>query len=341
LGVVKKIRAFGLVSGGLDSILALLVLQEQGIKVTGLAFETPFFSADRAQKAMAEISAPLRVMDITDDHLAMLKEPRYGYGRNMNPCIDCHALMLKQAGIIMEEEGYDFLFTGEVLGQRPMSQTGSSLRLVSKLSGYDGYVLRPLSARLLPATIPEEEGKVDRERLLDIQGRNRKRQMAMAEKYMISSYSTPAGGCLLTDPGFSERLRDLFDAPRWWEVRDIELLKVGRHLRLSPDVKIVVGRNKRENEIIRELARPEDVLVNIKNIPGPLVLVPGGGDHESLKMASLVCASYSDAPVEEDVEVSLMTEERTSIIVTRSMERERLKSLMIGGRSRPKKNRHR
>ncbi|HOO90034.1 MAG TPA: tRNA 4-thiouridine(8) synthase ThiI, partial [Syntrophales bacterium] len=210
-GTVLKVRGIALISGGLDSILAVKVVQEQGIEVQGVAFETPFFSAHRAVEACRNINLPLSVVDFTQDHLAMLKAPRYGYGKNMNPCIDCHILMLKKAGEMMEAQGADFVFTGEVMGQRPMSQGKQSLHVVAKRSGYQDYIVRPLSARLLPETKPEIEGKIDRLKLLDIQGRGRKRQMEMAVRYNIDHYATPAGGCLLTEPGFAKRLRDLFD----------------------------------------------------------------------------------------------------------------------------------
>jgi len=180
-----KVNAIALFSGGLDSILAVKVIQEQDIDVLGITFVTPFFGAKKSIEAAKRIGLPLLTLNITEEHLVMLKAPKYGYGRNMNPCIDCHALMLKIAGEKMEELGADFLFTGEVLGQRPMSQGKQSLHVVAKNSGYNGYVLRPLSATLLPETIPETEGKVNRKRLLDIQGRGRKRQMEMAKNYGI------------------------------------------------------------------------------------------------------------------------------------------------------------
>ncbi|MBW2559118.1 MAG: tRNA 4-thiouridine(8) synthase ThiI, partial [Deltaproteobacteria bacterium] len=178
-----KVKGIALISGGLDSILAVKVVQEQGIEVQGVAFETPFFSADSALEACKAIDLPLSVVDITREHLVMLRAPRYGYGKNMNPCIDCHILMLKKAGEKMESENADFIFTGEVLGQRPMSQGKQSLHIVAKRSGYQEYIVRPLSAGLLPETKPEMEGKIDRQRLLDIQGRSRKRQMELADRY--------------------------------------------------------------------------------------------------------------------------------------------------------------
>ena len=224
----------------------------------------------------------------------------------MNPCIDCHTLMIRLAGRRMEEEGADFLFTGEVLGQRPMSQGKQSLMVVAKNAGYPERLLRPLSAKLLPETGPERAGKVDRSRLLDIQGRGRKRQMEMAVHYGIASYPPPAGGCLLTDPVFTRRLRDLFASHPDHQVRDIELLKVGRHFRLNETTKAVVGRNAADNDAIERLSRPGDALIRIAEVPGPTVLVPGGGDEETRLMAARLCARYSDAPRDREVLVSCL-----------------------------------
>jgi tRNA U34 2-thiouridine synthase MnmA/TrmU len=296
-----KIRGIALFSGGLDSILAVKVIQEQGIEVTGVSFETPFFGADKARKAAAGIGLDLIVMDITEEHLVMLKNPRYGYGKNMNPCIDCHILMLKKAGDRMRQVGADFLLTGEVLGQRPMSQGKQSLHVVAKRSGYQEYAIRPLSARLLPETLPEKEGKVIREKLLDIQGRSRKRQMELVDKYKITHYEQPGGGCLLTNPGFSKRLKDLFDCKKPFDIRDIQLLKFGRHLRLNDKVKIIVGRNKKDNQAIRDLLGAEDAVIEMKDFPGPTVLVPHTQDEDVIRFASAVCVFYSKPPCDTAV----------------------------------------
>lgn len=291
-----NVTGISLLSGGLDSILSTKIILKQGIKVLGVAFETPFFNARKATKAANLMGIHLITLNITNEHLSMLKAPRYGYGRNMNPCIDCHALMLRKAGQKMDELDADFLFTGEVLGQRPMSQTKQSLHIVSKLSGYDGYILRPLSAKLLPETIPEREGKIARELLLDIEGRGRKRQIAMAGEYGITDYSSPAGGCLLTDPSFSRKLKDLFDHNTDFKIRDIELLKSGRHLRLDEETKIIVGRNQKDNEAIENLVEDEDMVIIMRDFPGPVTLVPDGCNEKKLYKAASICARYSDAP---------------------------------------------
>jgi tRNA-specific 2-thiouridylase len=294
--IEKPVRAISLFSGGLDSIVSVKLIQEQGIDVQGLTFCTPFFEAEKPRAAARMIGLPLMVLDITDVHLAVVRAPRYGYGKNMNPCIDCHTLMLKIAGEKMAEDGYDFIFTGEVLGQRPMSQSRQMLHVVAKNSGWADYILRPLSAKLLPETLPEKEGKVDRDRLLDISGRGRKRQMEMAERYGITEYSNPAGGCLLTDPMFSRRLKDLFASHPGFTPRDLELLKVGRHIRLNDRHKVIVGRNKGDNLSLEPLIENRDAVLQMKDFPGPLCMLPGGGSEGMEREAASICAAYGDAP---------------------------------------------
>ncbi len=290
---ILKTKGIALISGGLDSILAVKVMQEQGVEVEGVAFETPFFSAQKAVAACRAIDLPLTVVDITEEHLVMLRAPRYGYGRNMNPCIDCHILMLKKAGQLMETSGADCIITGEVLGQRPMSQGKQSLHVVAKRSGYQPHVVRPLSAKLLPETLPESDGRIDRALLLDVQGRGRKRQMEMAERYLINEYASPAGGCLLTDSAFSKRLRDIFEHDDNMKVRDLELLKFGRHLRLNDETKIIVGRKQSENTMIRHLSDNNDIVLKMRDLPGPTLLIPYGCREEELGFSAAICALYS------------------------------------------------
>jgi len=286
----------GLFSGGLDSILAVRVLQEQDMHVEGVAFVTPFFGAEKALPAAAQLGIALHVRDITEEHFAMLQNPRYGYGKNMNPCIDCHGLMFRLAGELMERLGGHFLFSGEVLGERPMSQNKNSLNAVANLSGRAGCILRPLSARLLPETKPEREGLVDRSRLLAIRGRSRKPQIELAKKYGITGYPEPAGGCRLTYPDYSNRLKELMKHTADITRQDLELLNCGRHLRLPGGVKIIAGRNQEENECIESLCTPEDILLTTPDIPGPVVIIPRGtGDEQTVLLAAAVCVRYSDA----------------------------------------------
>ena len=289
-----RVRGLGLVSGGLDSLLAAEVLRRQGLDVEGISFETPFFSAGRARLGATAMGLELRVADISEPHLAMVKAPRRSYGKHLNPCIDCHALMLRRAGEIMEAEGFDFLFTGEVLGQRPLSQNRQSLRLVAGDSGYEGRVLRPLSAKLLSPTEVELEGLVDREALLAIEGRSRRVQLDLAARWGITEHSAPAGGCLLTVPGFARRLGDLLDHDPQAGVADVELLKAGRHFRLPGGAKVIVGRHAADNERLLEILRPHDTLIELTGRrPGPVVVIPGGGDDEAIARAAALCLRYS------------------------------------------------
>jgi len=290
-------KAIGLISGGLDSLLAARILKDQGIELQGLSFETPFFGPGRARRIAAQLGIPFTVMEISEEHLRIVKDPPHGYGSAMNPCIDCHALMIGKAGEMMEEKGYDFIFTGEILNQRPMSQNRQSLLLVARLSGYSDFLLRPLSAKLLPETRVEREGIVDRNRMLDIQGRSRKRQLALAQDYGLVEFGAPAGGCLLTEQDFSVKLRELFGAGNF-ALRDVRLLKLGRHFRIG-SVKIVVGRNEEENQKIKEMRGEGDVLLSAEHFPGPVALVCGAATEEILRQAAGICAAFSDAQREE------------------------------------------
>jgi len=293
--MTKTIRALGLFSGGLDSMLAAAVLRAQGIDVTLVTFVTPFFGATRARESAAHLGLPLREVDLTDKYLPLIYAPPHGFGRGHNPCIDCHTLMLREAGALLAA-GFDFLFTGEVLGQRPMSQNRGSLNLIARESGFADLLLRPLCARSLKTTAPEIRGWVDRERLLNLSGRGRKRQMALAQEYGITRYPAPAGGCLLTDPGYAARLKELLRHVQEASRQDLELLKYGRHFRLPGGAKVVVGRTERENVAIRALRSPGDFLLQVEHYPGPLVLGRGVAAGEDLEMAAGLAAAYSDAP---------------------------------------------
>jgi tRNA-specific 2-thiouridylase len=326
---ILKVKGIGLFSGGLDSILAAEIIMAQGVDVTGVTCTTPFFSSEKARAAAKKMGLNLIEADITKEHLDVLKSPKYGYGKNMNPCIDCHILMLKIAGRIMEHREADFIFTGEVLGQRPMSQTRQSLYVVAKSSGYEEYVLRPLSALLLPETRPEIEGKIDRQRLLAIKGKGRKDQIKLARHYGIDHYSAPAGGCLLTDPMFSKRLRDLFQYNMDFHIRDIELLKYGRHFRINQFSKAIVGRNSLENEELQRLSHEEDIVIHIMQFPGPTTIVPHGGDEITIHSAASLCALYSDAPRNEDVTALCQKGNTVSHIRVKAALRDDIECLLI------------
>jgi len=289
-------KAISVFSGGLDSMLAAELIRAQSIDVLALFFETPFFTADRAVLSARSMDLPFKVVDITKRHFEVVKHPKHGYGGNMNPCIDCHALMFRIAGEMLDSEGAAFVFSGEVMGQRPMSQNKRALALVAEESGLHGMLLRPLSAKCLSPTIPETKGWVKRDQLLGFQGRSRKPQMAMAAELKMADYPAPAGGCLLTERGFSRRLKDLLTT----EAEDISThhlksLKLGRHFRINDHVKIVVGRNKGENDKLRKLALKKDILLDTVSVPGPTVLMYGNSLNEAIDPAVRITLSYSDA----------------------------------------------
>jgi tRNA U34 2-thiouridine synthase MnmA/TrmU len=280
-----------------------------------VTFETPFFNAAKARKASKMTGIPLTVRPIFNVYLKMLKDPPAGYGKYMNPCMDCHALMFKLAGELMQQKKFDFLFSGEVLGQRPMSQNKSSLGYVEKHSGFKGYIVRPLSARNLPQTIPERKGLVDRDRLLDISGRGRSRQISLAEKFGITDYPAPAGGCLLTDKNFSNRLRDLLQYQDECTEEELHLLKYGRHFRLNPDAKLIVGRTERDNENILKYHNPAaDTVLDVKDYSSPIALVPRGAKKDSIQLAAAICTGYSKAPKLSAVDVLVKTSGKKKVI---------------------------
>ncbi len=327
----KTIRGLGLCSGGLDSILSALVLKDQGIDVTWICFETPFFSDEKARRASQATGVPLIVRSIFPTYLKMLKNPPVGYGQYMNPCMDCHALMFKLAGETMQAEGFDFLFSGEVLGQRPMSQTYPSLRYVAKQSGMDGYIVRPLSAKRLPESIPEQKGWIDREQLLSLSGRSRKPQIRLAAQYGITSYPAPAGGCLLTDKGYSHRLRDIFDHQTTYTEAELHLLKYGRHLRLDSHTKVIVGRTQKENESIGKwIDTGRDIVLKTMGYPGPTAVIPGGSDTEAIvSQAAAICAGYSKAPAQSLVDVGVSDPEGPRVLLVMPIPPAEVKDLLI------------
>lgn len=323
------VKALGLMSGGLDSTLAAMTLMRQGIEVTGVSFVTPFFGAAKARKAADAIGFPLIVEEISAVHLEMVKNPEYGYGRNLNPCVDCHAMMFRLAGERAQQEGYDFLFSGEVLGQRPMSQNRNALQAVAKLCGFPDRVLRPLSAKLLPVTPMEEQGMVDREQLLDIQGRSRKRQQALAREWNYPDFAESGGGCLLTEEGFSNQLRDLITHDPQATVNDVNLLKAGRQFRLTPDVKLIVGRNQSDNQALEALAQDHHVLLRCENLTGPLGVLAGAVDSLSVARAAAIVASYSKGKDQPQVTVACLLRESKSIMVVTPMPRHEVAAFQL------------
>jgi tRNA U34 2-thiouridine synthase MnmA/TrmU len=304
-------KAIALLSGGLDSTLAARVMMEQGVELEALNFMTVFCTCTNrgatclaSQKAVETLGIPLKVFNVSEEYLRVVKHPKHGYGSNMNPCIDCRIFMLKKAKAYMEESGATFIVTGEVLGQRPMSQRRDAMRLIEKEAGLEGFILRPLSAKFLPATIPEKEGWVEREKLLTLQGRSRKPQIELAGHYGIYDYPCPAGGCLLTDPGFARRMKDLMVHNPDFSLNDVHLLKMGRHFRLSHGVKLVVGRNEEENQKIQTFAQGEDILLKVSSFPGPLSLLRGKSNEGAVEKAAAITTHYSKAKDLKNAEVT-------------------------------------
>ena len=331
-------KAIALLSGGLDSTLAAKMVLEQGIELEALNFITVFCTCTNrgetclaSQKAVNGLGIPLKVFNVSEEYLDVVKHPKHGYGSHMNPCIDCRIFMLKKAKAYMEEIGAVFIVTGEVLGQRPMSQRKDAMRLIEKEAGLEGLILRPLSANVLHITIPEREGWVDREKLLNIQGRSRKPQIKLAEVFGIHDYPCPAGGCLLTDPGFARRMKDLIRHDPNFSINDVHLLKMGRHFRLSPTIKMVVGRNEEENQKIETFSREDDILLKTASYPGPLSLLRGGSNGEEIEKAASITARYSKARDLEEVEVVYKTVKDDSYksISVSSITDEKFRDLMI------------
>jgi tRNA U34 2-thiouridine synthase MnmA/TrmU len=287
-------------------------MQLQGISVTALHFTSPFFGSGdeetgkyNAHRSAEVLGVPLLVHSLGTDYLEMLRNPNHGYGKAVNPCVDCHAWMFRVAKGLMPEYGADFIISGEVLGQRPMSQRRDTLRVVERVSGLKGLLLRPLSAHCLPPTIPEQEGWVDRERLLAITGRSRKTQMRLAEELGVRDYPSPAGGCLLTEVTFAAKIRDLFAHNRHLDPLDFRLLRIGRHFRLSPEAKLIVGRNEDNNQRLEMAVRPGIAYLRWLDGGSPLGVVVGEYDDELLGKAARILLRYTRAAVGEECRVKV------------------------------------
>jgi tRNA-specific 2-thiouridylase len=292
-------NAVALISGGLDSVLAARIVMEQGYKVTGLYFTSAFSKSYGKEKhtpaavVSKTIGIDLRIMDLGQDYIDLIRDPKHGYGKNVNPCIDCKIHMLSRARAVMDELGAPFIITGEVLGQRPMSQRRDTLHVIERDAGLKGLILRPLSATLLPSTLAERDGLIDREKFLGISGRSRMVQLQLAERYGIQGFSTPAGGCLLTDKNFADKLRDSFRDQRTITSRDIQLLTVGRHFKFDSGVRIVLGRDNRENQVLMSLAPHGYHLFMPHGFPGPVALLSGTPDPEVKQAIGRLMITYS------------------------------------------------
>lgn len=301
----EKKKVVALLSGGLDSRLAVKMMQKQGFEIEAVAIKTPFCDFDCGRGCGFEIretadnlGVKLKTVYLGDEYIKMLKHPKHGFGSGMNPCIDCRAMMFEAGKKHMEEIGADFIISGEVLGQRPMSQHAPALKIIEKESGLEGKIVRPLSAALLPPTEPELNGLIKREDLGKIRGRSRKEQLKMAQEFGIENPPNAGGGCLLTDPAFAIRAKDLFKHVETPTTNDIDLLKIGRHFRFDGKTKLVVGRNQDENEVIKALALDKDVLLEAKDHVGPVTLLRGENVQNYLEFGAAITLRYSDAPKE-------------------------------------------
>ena len=296
-------RALAMVSGGLDSILAAKLIKDQGIEVIGVCFKSYFFNESNAIKMTKQIGIELKVIDFTEEHFKMVKNPKHGRGKNMNPCIDCHAMMMTYCGRLLEELNADFIITGEVLNQRPMSQNKQALDVVKKESGFSDKILRPLCALNLNPTQMELDGLVDRNKLLKISGRSRKEQMKMAEEWGIVDYPSPAGGCKLTEPNYSHRLKLALDANQNLNRNDIELLKYGRHFISENNTKIIVTRTADEAEEIKKVLTHDDIVLLCTSHNGAMGIIHGLYVEEDIKLAGALLGRYTKGRDEDKITI--------------------------------------
>jgi len=333
----KNVHAIALFSGGLDSALAILLMLRQNIEVTALTFMTHFGCdlGDRSScgsnpyPAAEKFGFNVKLMHLGQKFVNIVEKPRFGYGSNMNVCVDCRLLMLNEARAYMEMIGADFVLTGEVLGQRPFSQVRHRLNLVEKESMLRGKLLRPLSALLLPPTEAELNGLVDRDQLEGISGRSRKRQMELAEEFGLQDYPTPASGCLLTDAGYSNRLRDLIEHNDSLTFDDLNLLRVGRHFRFDRATKVIVGRNEADNEQIMAFRKAHHLVLEAPDAGSPMTLLIGDVNDENIRKAAMITVRYSSARNEPEVKVVTEIDGRQSTIMVRPASADELQPIAI------------
>jgi tRNA U34 2-thiouridine synthase MnmA/TrmU len=294
---MKKTKALALLSGGLDSTLAVKLVLDQGLIVEAIDFVTPFCLCRKggcgASEAAQTFNIPLKVLSTGKEYLNIIRNPKFGYGRNMSPCIDCRIFMLKKAKKYAKDIGETFIFTGEVLGQRPMSQHRKAMDIIEREAGLQGKILRPLSGKLLPVTEAEKNGLVDRDKLMGVKGRSRKKQIEMIKETNLLDYPCPSGGCLLTYKEFANKLRDLFEHKKRVSLKDVSLLKVGRHFRFGKN-KIVVGRNKAENEVLLKIKPKNDYYLEVPNYGRPITILQGPKTRRAIEQAACLTAFYSD-----------------------------------------------
>ncbi|MBS7653604.1 hypothetical protein KEJ43_00815 [Candidatus Bathyarchaeota archaeon] len=327
----RKPKALTLLSGGLDSLLATKIILDQGVDVEAVHFVTPFCrcSCDSISRFSKEFGIKVHGIFLGQEFLDIIANPRYGYGSQMNPCIDCRILMFRKAKELAEEIGADFLVTGEVLDERPFSQRLRAMQLIEEEAGLKGKVLRPLSAKLLSLTEAEKKGWVSRERLFAIKGRRRTQQIELAAKYGIKDYPNPSGGCLLTDPAFARRVRDHLRHEGKLTIKDAILLMIGRHFRIN-GVKVIVGRNKNENDRLLTIAEQYQMPhLTVKDYKGPITLIVGERDPGIIEKATAITVRYSDAPKSIPVSVLYKHAEERGEIAVIAMGDEQIKHFRI------------
>jgi tRNA U34 2-thiouridine synthase MnmA/TrmU len=331
-------KALALLSGGLDSTLAVKVMLEQGIAVEALNFISPFCTCtgknagckSEAVRVAAEFNIPIKVMNKGIEYLEIVRKPRHGYGKGMNPCVDCRIFLLRKAREYMTESGADFVITGEVLGQRPMSQRRDTLRVIERESGLTGLLLRPLSARHFEPTIPEKEGWVDRSRLLAMHGRSRKEQIQLAAELDVKNYPCPAGGCLLTELSFVSKVKDVFAHANRLNLRDFRLLKLGRHFRISPRTKLIVGRDELENDLLERVAEPGEATVRWLDGGSPLGVLLGDLDDTILETAAKIVLRYTKAEMGRECSVvTLIDGNERNIRVINEFDEQKIEAFRI------------
>ncbi|MFH1352909.1 MAG: hypothetical protein ABIH68_04960 [bacterium] len=328
-------KAVSLLSGGLDSSLAIEIISNLGIEVVAVNFVTPFCLCDgkrgcRKKSALISerLNIDLKIFNIAEEYLEVVKKPRYGYGKNLNPCIDCRILMLRKAKEIMNEIGASFIITGEVLGQRPMSQNRKAMEIIEKASGLEGLIVRPLCAKLLPASIPEKEGWINRDNLLNIAGRSRKKQFELVKKFNISDHACPAGGCLLTDPGFSLRIKDLLKSDML-NTHNVNLAKNGRYFRISDFFKLIIGRNQDENQRLIKLACSGDLTIE-PDVKGPSAVGRGEINDKNVQTALKLVAYYcKDSSHNVKLNFSVFPENKERAAIVNKLSRREVIRYMI------------
>jgi tRNA-uridine 2-sulfurtransferase len=329
--MMDRIKAVGLFSGGLDSALAIKLIQEQGIEVVALNYSSPFFSekhGDNMKKLADKLGVKLKLVDKADEYIEIVKKPKHGHGKNINPCIDCKIFILSEAKKYAEEIGAAFIFTGEVVGQRPMSQHFKTLMMIEEEAGLAGKLVRPLSAGILPATEAEKNKWIDRAKLLKIRGRTRSQQLELSQKYGLDSFLSGTSGCRLTDPGYARRVRDLLEHNSNPSISDISLLSKGRHFRIG-ESKIIVGRNEEENKAIAELKNKSALLFEAKDAVGPTTLLRGEATDENIKTACGLTARYSDAK-DDEVTILYGNPELDKEILIKKLSDDEIEKMRIG-----------